>query len=130
MDATVRTDEAALFDLAAEWDSLFEKDPAASAFHTPEYATAAWETELGADRAFAAIEIRRKGRRLERETGPYVVRLSTNETLDGDLDRFYQMHRSSQGPKGRFMHEDVAALFDRIARAFQGRGRLRMSWLE
>jgi CelD/BcsL family acetyltransferase involved in cellulose biosynthesis len=248
MDVTVRTDDAALGDLAAEWNTLLDSDPSASAFHTPEYAAAAWETELGADRAFAAIEmrregelvglatvtidpdgtlrflgnaavsdylgpisapqdrdevavgfvegisrlewktgdllglagdsawpealsraakaadlrvteaqqdvcprvaltgdfdsylasissklrheIRRKARRLEREAGPYSIRLSTEETLDRDLERFYDLHRSSRGPKGRFMHEEVAVLFTRIARAFQAKGWLRMSWLE
>ena len=75
-------------------------------------------------------EIRRKARRLEREAGPFTVRLSTAETLDADLDRFYEMHRSSSGPKGRFMHEDVAVLFTRIARAFDAEGWLRLTWLD
>jgi CelD/BcsL family acetyltransferase involved in cellulose biosynthesis len=75
-------------------------------------------------------EIRRKARRLEREAGPYTIRLSTAETLDADLNRFYEMHRSSSGQKGRFMHEDVAVLFTRIAHAFEAEGWLRITWLD
>ena len=75
-------------------------------------------------------EIRRKARRLEREAGPYTIRQSTAETLGADLERFYAMHRSSSGPKGRFMHEDVAVLFTRIARAFEEEGWLRLTWLD
>jgi CelD/BcsL family acetyltransferase involved in cellulose biosynthesis len=75
-------------------------------------------------------EIRRKARRLEREAGAYTIRASDASTLDADLERFYEMHRSSSGPKGRFMHEDVAVLFTRIARAFHAEGWLRLTWLE
>jgi CelD/BcsL family acetyltransferase involved in cellulose biosynthesis len=247
MDVTVRHDDGALTDLASEWLDLWQKDPSATPFHTPHYAVAAWETELGADRALASIalrgggalaglcnvtidpdgtlrflgnravtdylgpisepsdrdavasgvveairtlewetaelfglasdsgwpeaiaraakaagftveesqqdvcprisltegyegylaaidaklrhEIRRKERRLQREVG-YTVRISDRSTLEADLDRFYEMHRSSTGPKGRFMHEDVASLFSRIARAFDELGWLRLTWLD
>jgi CelD/BcsL family acetyltransferase involved in cellulose biosynthesis len=248
MEVSVRRDDAALTDLSGEWLALWGKDPAASPFHTPQYARAAWETELGADRSLAVIEmrrdaalaglatvtidvdetlrflgneavtdylgpisepadreavstafvqaidglewstaelfglasgsgwpevlaratkaagyevaesqqdvcpritplgtfeeylasldgklrheIRRKARRLEREAGPYTVRVSDRSTLDADLATFYEMHRSSSGPKGRFMHEDVAVLFTRIARAFEQEGWLRLTWLD
>jgi len=75
-------------------------------------------------------EIKRKARRLEREGGPYTIRLSDRSTLGADLERFYEMHRSSTGPKGRFMHEDVAVLFTRIALAFEQEGWLRLTLLE
>src|SRR5438445_5663358 len=61
MEVSVRRDDAALTDLSGEWLALWRKDPAASPFHTPQYATAAWETELGADRSLAVIEMRRAG---------------------------------------------------------------------
>jgi CelD/BcsL family acetyltransferase involved in cellulose biosynthesis len=248
MEVSVRRDDAALTDLSGEWLTLWRKDPAASVFQTPQYARAAWETELGADQSLAVIEmrrdgvlaglattsvdadgtlrflgnkevtdylgpvcapsdrdvvadalvsaaeelewssaelfglpadsgwpealaraaksagyaleeiqqdvcpriaplgtyeeylasldgklrheIRRKARRLEREAGPYSIRTSDRSTLDADLETFYEMHRSSTGPKGRFMHEDVAVLFSRIARAFDEEGWLRLTWLE
>jgi CelD/BcsL family acetyltransferase involved in cellulose biosynthesis len=75
-------------------------------------------------------EIRRKARRLEREAGAYTIRVSDRSTLDADLETFYDMHRSSTGPKGRFMHEDVAVLFSQIAAAFDDQGWLRLTWLE
>ncbi len=249
MQIDVRTDEGALTDLEEAWRALWERDPSATIFHTPEYARTAWETELGADRSLALItmhegevpvglagltidpdgtlrflgnaeitdylgpiaaepdrdrvargvlgaavdlqdwsraellclaadsgwpeallraakdaglsatqeqhdvcpriplpggfdpylaglpaklrhEIRRKARRLERETGPYRVRLSQAHELDGDLDRFYAMHRAQEGPKGKFMHEEMAAVFTRLAHVFLDRGWLRLAWLE
>jgi CelD/BcsL family acetyltransferase involved in cellulose biosynthesis len=248
MEVRVRRDDAALIDLAGEWLTLWRKDLAATVFQTPQYAIAAWETELGADQTLAVIEmrrdgalvgfvtatvdvdgtlrflgnkevtdylgpiaggsdrdeiasafvgavdelkwsraelfgltadsgwpdalvraakaaghaveevrqdvcpriaplgtyenylakldgksrheIRRKARRLEREGGPYSIRTSDGSTLDADLERFYEMHRSSSGPKGRFMHEDIAVLFTRVARAFDREGWLRLTWLE
>ncbi|MGZ4206886.1 MAG: GNAT family N-acetyltransferase [Actinomycetota bacterium] len=248
MDVTIRHDDAALTELAADWRALWESDPSAGVFHTPQYARAEWDTELGADRLLAVIEmrregtlvglavttidpdgtlgflgneavtdylgpvsdpaerdavadafvgalqdlewsraelfglaadsgwsdalaraakaagyavtdskqdvcprieplrtyeeylaslngklrheIRRKARRLERDAGGYAIRVTDASTLDPDLELFYEMHRSSSGPKGRFMHEDVAALFTRIARAFDEQGWLRLTWLE
>ncbi|HEV2685923.1 MAG TPA: GNAT family N-acetyltransferase [Actinomycetota bacterium] len=248
MEVSVRRDDAALTDLSGEWLTLWRKDPAASVFQTPQYARAAWETEIGADQTLAVIEmrrdgelagvatasvdpdrtlrflgnkevtdylgpvcspadrdavadgfvsatselewsqaelfglagdtgwpeslaraakaagygveeiqqdvcprisplgtydeymssldgklrheIRRKARRLEREAGAYTIRVSDSSTLDADLETFYEMHRSSTGPKGRFMHEDVAVLFSRIARAFEEEDWLRLTWLE
>src|SRR5207302_10620981 len=61
LDVSVRRDDAALADLAGEWLALWRKDPAASVFRTPQYARAAWETELGADQTLAAIEMKRGG---------------------------------------------------------------------
>jgi len=248
MEVSVRRDDTALTDLSGEWLTLWRKDPAASVFQTPQYARAAWETEIGADQTLAVIEmrrggelagvatasvdvdgtlrflgnkevtdylgpvcepadketvadafvsatseldwskaelfglaadtgwpevlaraakaaghtveeipqdvcpriaplgtydgylsaldgklrheIRRKARRLEREAGAYSIRMSDPSTLDADLEVFYAMHRSSTGPKGRFMHEDVAVLFTRIARAFAEEGWLRLTLLE
>ena len=248
MEVSVRRDDVALTDLSGEWLTLWRKDPAASVFQTPQYARAAWETEIGADQTLAVIEmrrgeelaavatasvdvdgtlrflgnkemtdylgpvcepadrdavadvffsatrelewsraelfglatdtgwpeslaraakaaghaveeiqqdvcprigplatyddylssldgklrheIRRKARRLERDAGAYTIRISEHSTLDADLETFYEMHRSSTGPKGRFMHEDVAVLFTRIARAFDEEGWLRLTWLE
>ena len=46
MEVSVRRDDAALTDLSDEWLALWRRDPAASPFHTPQYARAAWETEL------------------------------------------------------------------------------------
>jgi len=249
MDVQTLTDHEALSTLAVEWRALWERDPTASIFHTDEYASTAWETELGADRALAVVtmreagllvglgavtidpdgglrflgnaeitdylgpisaeadrgrfadafigaiaglpgwsfaellglaadsgwpdalaraakdagfdvehgrhdvcprialsgsfddylaglpsklrhEIRRKARRLEREIGGYAIRLSDDAGLDVDLETFYQMHRASQGPKGKFLHDDMVPVFSRLAHTFAARGWLRLAWLE
>lgn len=75
-------------------------------------------------------EIQRKARRLERDAGPYAIRLATEATLDDDLERFFAMHRSSDGPKGRFMHEGMAAFFGSFAWTLFSQGWLRLALLE
>lgn len=75
-------------------------------------------------------EIRRKARRLERDLGPFELRTSTSETLESDLEAFYGMHRSSQGPKGKFLHPGMASYFSALARAASAAGWLRLVWLE
>lgn len=75
-------------------------------------------------------EIRRKARRLEAATGPYTVRESSPETLDADLERFFAMHRSAEGQKGKFLHEGMASFFTGLAASLQNFGRLRLHFLE
>jgi CelD/BcsL family acetyltransferase involved in cellulose biosynthesis len=75
-------------------------------------------------------EIQRKARRLERDAGAYEIRLSTEATLDDDLERFFTMHRSSDGPKGRFMHEGMATFFGSFAWMLFSQGWLRLALLE
>jgi CelD/BcsL family acetyltransferase involved in cellulose biosynthesis len=75
-------------------------------------------------------EINRKARRLERDAGPYTVRLATEQTLDDDLEAFFEMHRSSDGPKGRFMHDGMATFFGSFAWMLFSQGWLRLALLE
>ena len=75
-------------------------------------------------------EIQRKARRLARDAAPYEIRLSTEQTLDDDLEHFFAMHRSSDGPKGRFMHEGMATFFGSFAWMLFSQGWLRMLLLE
>jgi len=249
MEVTIHTDDDALGELAADWSSLWDRDPVATIFHTPEYARIAWETELGADRSLALVElregdalvglapftidpdatlrflgnaeitdylgplsapsdrqrvageavralgsidgwqraewqglaadtgwpealqvgleaaghaperrcqdvcprialagtydtylgglpsklrheIRRKARRLERDAGAYAIRRTDRGGLDADLEAFFAMHRAQEGPKGKFMHDDMAEVFRRLAAVFDERGWLRLVWLE
>lgn len=74
-------------------------------------------------------EIRRKARRLG-DHGGYAVRLSDAATLDADLEVFFSLHRSSNGPKGKFMHEDMATYFIRLAHTMLERGALRLAMLD
>ena len=75
-------------------------------------------------------EILRKARRLARDGGAYEVRLATEATLDDDLEKFFSMHRSSDGPKGRFMHEGMASFFGSFAWMLFSQGWLRLAFLE
>ena len=89
-----------------------------------------WEGYLSSLPGKLRHEINRKARRLERDAGPYTVRLATEETLDDDLEAFFEMHRSSDGPKGRFMHEGMATFFGSFAWMLFSQGWLRLATLE
>ena len=89
-----------------------------------------WEAYLASLPGKLRHEINRKARRLERDAGPYTVRMATEETLDDDLDAFFEMHRSSDGPKGRFMHEGMATFFGSFAWMLFSQGWLRLATLE
>ncbi len=75
-------------------------------------------------------ELERKRRRLVREGGSHRLRRSTAETLAPDLDRFLQLHCSSEGAKGTFMHPGMELFFRRLGEAFLPRGLFRLSFLE
>lgn len=75
-------------------------------------------------------EIRRKARKLEAETGGHSLVFATAETQDEDLDRFFALHRSSEGPKGKFMQPGMEIFFRRLARAFLPAGVFRLGFIE
>jgi CelD/BcsL family acetyltransferase involved in cellulose biosynthesis len=75
-------------------------------------------------------EIRRKARRLEAEAGPYRIARSTPATLRADLDRFVELHRSSEGPKGVFMRPGMEIFFRRLGEEFLDAGIFRLNLLE
>jgi CelD/BcsL family acetyltransferase involved in cellulose biosynthesis len=89
-----------------------------------------WDAYMASLTGKLRHEINRKARRLERDAGPYTVRMATEETLDDDLDAFFEMHRSSDGPKGRFMHEGMATFFGSFAWMLFSQGWLRLATLE
>lgn len=75
-------------------------------------------------------ELRRKRRRLGRDYPDAIFRTSTEETFEGDLKIFIEMHREAEGDKGHFMGPEIATFFERLARAFVPLGWLRMDFLE
>lgn len=85
---------------------------------------------LAATDAKLRHEIRRKARKLERDAAPATIRLTQPHEIDSDLERFYDMHRSSEGPKGRFLHWGMEAMFKLLARRLAALGWLRFVWME
>ena len=75
-------------------------------------------------------EIKRKARKLTGEAGPYRVTIAHEETLDAFLDRFVELHRTSEGPKGVFMQPGMEIFFRRIGRAFLPRGMFNVTFVE
>ncbi len=75
-------------------------------------------------------EMRRKARRLDEELGEHRVVLATAETLDADLGLFAEMHRSSEGPKGRFMVPGMELFFHRLGEVFIPEGAFHLAFLE
>jgi CelD/BcsL family acetyltransferase involved in cellulose biosynthesis len=75
-------------------------------------------------------EIKRKARRLESELGSWHICLATTETLERDLDRFVDLHRTSEGPKGVFMHPGMEIFFRRLGEAFLPRGIFNLTFIE
>lgn len=75
-------------------------------------------------------EIKRKERRLVEEAGPYRITFSTPETLESDFDRFVELHKSSPGPKGKFMHAEMEIFFRRLGESFLESNHLHMAFIE
>jgi CelD/BcsL family acetyltransferase involved in cellulose biosynthesis len=63
-------------------------------------------------------EIRRKARKLEDDVGRWNVSVATPEKLEPFLDRFVELHRTSEGPKGVFMQPGMEIFFRRLGEAF------------
>jgi CelD/BcsL family acetyltransferase involved in cellulose biosynthesis len=75
-------------------------------------------------------EIKRKARKLEGDGGPFRIVRATEESLVRDLDRFVELHRSSEGPKGVFMQPGMEIFFRRLAEEFLPSNVFRLNFLE
>jgi len=75
-------------------------------------------------------EIRRKERRLVQDRGRYRITLSSPESLASDMDRFLELHRSSPGPKGKFMHAGMEIFFRRLGETFLPRHVFHLAFIE
>jgi len=67
-------------------------------------------------------EIKRKARKLNAEAGAYSISVAHEDTLVPSLDRFVELHRTSEGPKGVFMQPGMEIFFRRLGEAFLSRG--------
>jgi CelD/BcsL family acetyltransferase involved in cellulose biosynthesis len=75
-------------------------------------------------------EIKRKARKLETEVGPWHLCLATHDTLEEFLDRFVELHRTSEGPKGVFLQPGMEIFFRRLGEAFLPRGIFNLTFIE
>ena len=90
---------------------------------------ASWDDYLTRLPSKLRHEIKRKARRLEADAGPFTLEFTTREKLPEDLDRFVTLHRSSEGPKGKFMQPGMEIFFRRLADAFIDEGVFRLGFL-
>ena len=89
-----------------------------------------YEAYLGALPSKLRHEIKRKARRLEAEAGPWGICIAHEDTLAPFIDRFVELHRTSEGPKGVFMQPGMEIFFRRLGEAFLPRGRFSLVFLE
>jgi len=88
-----------------------------------------WDEYLAQIPSKLRHEIRRKAKKLEAETGPFRVETATDETLIPLLDRFVELHRMSEGPKGVFMVPGMEIFFRRLGQTFCERGVFRLTFI-
>jgi CelD/BcsL family acetyltransferase involved in cellulose biosynthesis len=88
-----------------------------------------WDDYLAQIPSKLRHEIRRKAKKLEAETGPFIVETATEETLLPLLDRFVELHRMSEGPKGVFMVPGMEIFFRRLGHTLCERGVFRLSFI-
>ena len=91
---------------------------------------ATWDAYLEGLPSKLRHEIKRKARKLEAETGTFRIVTATPETLIPFLDRFVELHRMSEGPKGVFMQPGMEIFFRRLGEAFGPRGIFRLTFIE
>ncbi|MFN8233374.1 MAG: GNAT family N-acetyltransferase [Actinomycetota bacterium] len=89
-----------------------------------------WDGYLAALPAKLRHELRRKAKKLVAEAGPYSITTATAETLHAFLNRFVELHRLSEGPKGVFMQPGMEIFFRRLGEAFLHDGVFRLSFIE
>jgi CelD/BcsL family acetyltransferase involved in cellulose biosynthesis len=125
----------------AGWYQLLGDAAAANGLRTQEAADhdgvapflplpASWESYLEGLPAKSRHEIRRKAKKLEAEAGPFRIVTATEETLAPMLDRFVELHRMSEGPKGVFMVPGMEIFFRRLGEAFCDGGIFRLTMIE
>ena len=89
-----------------------------------------WDGYLEALPAKARHEIKRKAKKIEAEAGPVRIVTAGTEDLVPLLDRFVELHRMSEGPKGVFMVPGMEIFFRRLGEAFLSAGAFRLNFIE
>jgi CelD/BcsL family acetyltransferase involved in cellulose biosynthesis len=91
---------------------------------------ASWDAYLEALPSKLRHEIRRKARKLVEDAGEYRIVAAERESLIPLLDRFVELHRMSEGPKGVFMVPGMEIFFRRLGEAFCADGIFRLTFIE
>ena len=89
-----------------------------------------WEAYLERLPSKLRHEIKRKAKKLEAEAGSFRIVTATLDTLTELLDRFVELHRMSEGPKGVFMQPGMEIFFRRLGEEFGPRGIFRLTFIE
>ena len=89
-----------------------------------------WEGYLGSLPAKLRHEIKRKAKKLEAEAGAFRIVTAGTQDLVPLLDRFVELHRMSEGPKGVFMVPGMEIFFRRLGEAFLSSGAFRLNFIE
>jgi len=89
-----------------------------------------WEGYLAGLPSKLRHEVRRKAKKLEAEVGPYRIEVATRETVIPLHDRFVELHRMSEGPKGVFMVPGMEIFFRRLGETLCRSGVFRMTFIE
>ncbi|MDP9185470.1 MAG: GNAT family N-acetyltransferase [Actinomycetota bacterium] len=89
-----------------------------------------WEGYLAGLPAKLRHEIKRKAKKLEADAGPFRIVTAGAQDLVPLLDRFVELHRLSQGPKGVFMVPGMEIFFRRLGEAFLSSGAFRLNFIE
>ncbi len=89
-----------------------------------------WEEYLGGLPSKLRHEIKRKARKLEADAGPFRIVTAGTQDLVPLLDRFVELHRLSEGPKGIFMVPGMEIFFRRLGEAFLSSGAFRLHFIE
>jgi CelD/BcsL family acetyltransferase involved in cellulose biosynthesis len=92
--------------------------------------TGSFDAYLAALPAKLRHEVRRKERRLVEEVGAYRFVLSDARSMGQDLDRFMELHKSSPGPKGKFMHAGMEIFFRRLGEALLPSRQFHLAFIE
>ncbi len=89
-----------------------------------------WDGYLAQLPAKLRHEIKRKAKKLEAEAGPYHIVVADEERLPEMLNRFVELHRMSEGPKGVFMVPGMEIFFRRLGEAFCADGTFRLTMID
>jgi len=89
-----------------------------------------WEAFLERLSSKDRHELRRKIRRLEKESAFEILRVDDGSSLSAGMAIFFDLHRKSRKDKAEFMTPEMEAYFREISARFQERGWLSLSFLK